>query len=94
LYDESVLTSRFSVSSADALRRTRELLSEEGLFAGISSGCVLHAALGLAAKAQAAGQRADIAMIIADAGWKYLSTGAYGGTLAEAEARLEGQLWA
>ncbi|HUB39051.1 MAG TPA: cysteine synthase [Streptosporangiaceae bacterium] len=94
LYDESVLTSRFSVSSADALRRTRELLSEEGMFAGISSGCVLHAALGLAAKAQAAGQRADIAMIIADAGWKYLSTGAYGGTLAEAEERLEGQLWA
>ncbi len=94
LYDESVLTSRFSVASADALRRTRELLAEEGLFAGISSGCVLHAALGQAAKAQKAGERADIAMIIADAGWKYLSTGAYGGTLEEAEARLEGQLWA
>jgi cysteine synthase B len=94
LYDESVLTSRFSVSSADALRRTRELLAAEGMFAGISSGCVLHAALGLAAKAQAAGQRADIAFVIADAGWKYLSTGAYGGTLEEAEARLEGQLWA
>ena len=43
LYDESVLTRRFSVSSADALRRTRELLEVEGLFAGISSGCVLHA---------------------------------------------------
>jgi [CysO sulfur-carrier protein]-thiocarboxylate-dependent cysteine synthase len=94
LYDESVLTSRFSVSSADALRRTRELLAAEGMFAGISSGCVLHAALGVAAKAQAAGQRADIALVIADAGWKYLSTGAYGGTLEEAEARLEGQLWA
>ena len=94
LYDESVLTSRFSVSSADALRRTRELLAAEGMFAGISSGCVLHAALGLAAKAQAAGERADIALVIADGGWKYLSTGAYGGTLEEAEARLEGQLWA
>ncbi len=94
LYDSSVLTSRFSVSSADALRRTRELLAAEGMFAGISSGCVLHAALGLAAKAQAAGERADIALVIADAGWKYLSTGAYGGTLEEAEARLEGQLWA
>jgi cysteine synthase len=94
LYDESVLTSRFSVSSADALRRTRELLAAEGMFAGISSGCVLHAALGLAAKAQAGGQRADIAFVIADAGWKYLSTGAYSGTLEEAEARLEGQLWA
>jgi cysteine synthase B len=39
LYDESVLTSRISVSSADALRRTRELLDREGIFAGISSGC-------------------------------------------------------
>ncbi len=94
LYDPSVLTSRFLVSSADALRRTRELLAAEGIFAGISAGCGLHAALGVAAKAQAAGQRADIAMVIADAGWKYLSTGAYGGTLEEAEARLEGQLWA
>jgi cysteine synthase B len=94
LYDESVLTSRFSVGSADALRRTRELLHVEGLLAGISSGCVLHAGLALAAKAQEAGERADIALLIADGGWKYLSTGAYGGTLAEAEARLEGQLWA
>jgi cysteine synthase B len=94
LYDESVLTSRFSVSSADALRRTRELLHTEGLLAGISSGCVLHAGLALAARAEKAGERADIALLIADGGWKYLSTGAYSGTLAEAEARLEGQLWA
>src|SRR5580698_2384918 len=43
LYDESVLTSRFSVSSADALRRTRELLSVEGLFAGISRAAARHA---------------------------------------------------
>jgi [CysO sulfur-carrier protein]-thiocarboxylate-dependent cysteine synthase len=94
LYDESVLNSRYSVSSADALRRARELLEVEGLFAGISAGCVLHAGLGIAAKVHKAGERADIALLIADAGWKYLSTGAYGGTLAEAEARLEGQLWA
>jgi cysteine synthase B len=94
LYDESVLTTRFSVSSKDALRRTRELLDREGIFAGISAGGALHAALGMAAKAQAAGERADIAFVVADGGWKYLSTGAYSGTLAEAEARLEGQLWA
>jgi cysteine synthase B len=94
LYDESVLTTRFSVSSVDALRRTRELLDQEGIFAGISAGGALHAALGMAAKAQAAGERADIAFVVADGGWKYLSTGAYSGTLAEAEARLEGQLWA
>ena len=94
LYDPSLLTTRFSVSSADALRRTRELLDSEGIFAGISTGAALHAALAMAAKAQAAGDRADIAFIVADGGWKYLSTGAYSGTLEEAEARLEGQLWA
>ena len=94
LYDESVLTSRFSVSSADALRRTRELLDLEGVFAGISSGAALHAGLAMAQKAAAAGQEADVAVMIADGGWRYLSTGAYTGTLEEAEARLEGQLWA
>jgi cysteine synthase B len=37
---------------------------------------------------------ADIAFVVCDGGWKYLSTGAYAGTLEEAEAALEGQLWA
>ncbi|MEU7914978.1 PLP-dependent cysteine synthase family protein [Microbispora bryophytorum] len=94
LYDASVLTTRYSVTSADALRRTRELLAVEGIFAGISTGCALHAALGMARKAVQAGERADIVFIVADGGWKYLSTGAYEGTLDEAEDRLEGQLWA
>ncbi|MET8866158.1 cysteine synthase [Nonomuraea sp. NPDC004580] len=94
LYDESVLTTRFSVGSADALRRTRELLAAEGIFAGVSTGAALHAALGVAKKAVKAGQRADVVFVVADGGWKYLSTGAYEGTLDEAEERLEGQLWA
>ncbi|MEV0997676.1 cysteine synthase [Nonomuraea sp. NPDC050202] len=94
LYDESVLTTRFSVGSADALRRTRELLASEGIFAGVSTGAALHAALGVARKAAKAGERADVVFVVADGGWKYLSTGAYEGTLEEAEERLEGQLWA
>jgi cysteine synthase B len=94
LYDESVLTTRFSVPSDAALKRTRQLLDQEGIFAGVSTGGALHAALGMARKAERAGERADIAFIIADAGWKYLSTGAYEGTLEEAEERLDGQLWA
>jgi cysteine synthase len=94
LYDASVLTARFSVGPTEALMRTRELVEQEGIFAGISTGAILHAALGSAAKAVAAGVRADIAFVVADGGWKYLSTGAYGGTLDEAEAGLEGQLWA
>ena len=94
LYDASVLTSRFSVGPRDAIRRTRELLELEGIFAGMSTGAILHAALGAATKAIAAGQRADIAFIVCDGGWKYLSTGAYEGTLDNAEEALDGQLWA
>ncbi|CAB4631088.1 unannotated protein [freshwater metagenome] len=94
LYDASLLSSRFSVGPLDALKRTRELLEVEGIFAGISTGAILHAALGEARKAVQAGISADIAFIVCDGGWKYLSTGAYEGTLEEAEARIEGQLWA
>lgn len=94
LYDPDVLTSRYSVGSRDALRRTRQLLETEGIFAGISTGAVLHAALGVAEKAAGTGEAADVAFIVADAGWKYLSTGAYGGTLDEAAERIDGQLWA
>jgi cysteine synthase B len=94
LYDETLLTTRFSVGPSDAVRRTRELLELEGIFAGVSTGAILHAALGIAAKAVAAKESADIAFIVCDGGWKYLSTGAYEGTLDEAEVALEGQLWA
>jgi cysteine synthase B len=48
----------------------------------------------LADKAVSSGERADIVVLVADGGWKYLSTGAYAGTLDEAESRLDGQLWA
>jgi cysteine synthase B len=94
LYDASLIDARFSVGPRDAVRRVRELLDNEGIFAGISTGAILHAALGQAAKCVQAGEKADIAFVVADGGWKYLSTGAYEGTIDEAEDRLEGQLWA
>jgi len=94
LYDPEVLTGRYSVGSRDALRRTRQLLETEGIFAGISTGAILHAALAAAEKAAGTGEAAEVAFIVADAGWKYLSTGAYSGTLDEAAERIDGQLWA
>ena len=94
LYDDAVLTRRFSVTSYDALRRTRDLVENEGIFAGISTGAILHAALGTADRALKAGQRADVVFIVCDGGWKYLSTGAYSGSLQQAAEKLEGQLWA
>ncbi|MDH6110706.1 cysteine synthase [Kitasatospora sp. MAP12-15] len=95
LYDADVLTTRFSVGSADAVRRTRELLAQEGIFAGVSTGAILHAAIGAARKAAAAGERADVVFVVADGGWKYLSTGIYTAESTEAAVEaLQGQLWA
>ena len=94
LYDSALIDARFSVGPRDAVRRVRELLTSEGIFAGISTGAILHAALSQAAKSVKSGERADIVFVVCDGGWKYLSTGAYEGTVDEAEESLEGQLWA
>jgi cysteine synthase B len=94
LYDASLIDSRFSVGPRDAVRRVRELVESEGIFAGVSTGAILHAALAQAAKCVKAGEKADIVFVVCDGGWKYLSTGAYEGTLDEAEDKLDGQLWA
>ncbi|OBC11486.1 cysteine synthase B [Gordonia sp. 852002-50816_SCH5313054-c] len=94
LYDESVLTRRYSVQGVDAVARVRELIDLEGIFAGVSTGAILQAARGIGRKALKEGRRADIGLVVPDAGWKYLSTGAYDGSLEDAEQALEGQLWA
>ena len=60
----------------------------------MSTGAILHAAMGVATKAVRAGREADIAFIVCDGGWKYLSTGAYEGSIDDAEEALDGQLWA
>lgn len=94
LFDPTLLTRRFSVGAHDSVKRVRQLLDEEGIFAGISTGAILHAAIGIGNEVVKAGKSADIAFILCDAGWKYLSTGVYHGEISDAEERLEGQLWA
>jgi [CysO sulfur-carrier protein]-thiocarboxylate-dependent cysteine synthase len=94
LYDASVLTRRFSVGAEDSVRRVRDLLEIEGIFAGISTGAILHAALAMGAEAIRDGKSADIAFIVCDAGWKYLSTGVYSADHVNASEALDNQLWA
>jgi len=94
LYDASVLTRRFSVGAEDSVKRVRQLLEIEGIFAGISTGAILHAAIAMGQEALREGRDADIAFIVCDAGWKYLSTGVYGSAIDEATEGLDGTLWA
>jgi len=94
LYDPTYVTTRFSVGARDAIRRVRELLEREGIFAGLSTGAILHAALGMATRAVKAGEPADVVVIVPDAGWKYLSTGAYNEDMDATEDFLDTQVWA
>lgn len=89
ILDESVLDRKFLVSSDDALLATRELAEREGIFAGISSGAVVHAARRVAADLD----RGDVVCLLADGGWKYLSTEAWGGDLDRAAKRVGETLW-
>ena len=89
IFDPAAIDARILVSTADAVRATRRLLVEEGLFVGLSSGAVLHAALRWAERLE----EGRLVLLFADAGWKYLSAGAWEGTVEQAAARLNGRLW-
>ena len=77
------------VRTRDSVHMTRRLLHEEGLFAGPSSGAAAHAAVRWSEKMD----RGTIVTLLPDAGWKYLSSGIWLGTLDEAVSRLGGQLY-
>src|SRR5438105_12795806 len=89
ILDESVLDRKFLVDSSEALRTTRELVVREGVFAGISSGAVIHVAQRIAADLE----EGDVVCLLADGGWKYLSTNAWGAELDRAEKGVEETLW-
>jgi cysteine synthase len=89
ILDESILDRKFLVSSSDALGATRDLTKEEGIFAGISSGAVIHVARRIAQDLESG----DIVCLLADGGWKYLSTHAWSPDLELAEKQVEETLW-
>ncbi len=86
--DQSLLDAKILVSSGDAIRRTRQLKDQEGIFAGPSCGAALHAALRVAASME----RGKIVVILADGGWKYLSEDLWTRDLGQLEDDLEGVL--
>jgi [CysO sulfur-carrier protein]-thiocarboxylate-dependent cysteine synthase len=90
IFDPDLLDGRIKAGAAVSLGRTRQLAAVEGLFAGVSGGAALHVALRLAERLE----HAEIVLLVADGGWKYLSTGAYAADEAAAEAGISGQLWA
>jgi cysteine synthase B len=86
--DSSLLDTKILVSGSAAIRRTRELKDQEGIFAGPSCGAALHAALRVASSLE----HGKIVVILADGGWKYLSEDLWTRDLDTVEEELEAKL--
>ncbi len=71
ILDLSLITERVRVTSQQAAVATRQLLEREGIFAGLSSGAIVHQAIKVANEMD----EGNIVVILADGGWKYLSMG-------------------
>jgi cysteine synthase len=87
--DAAVLDRKILVTSDDSLLLTRRLASQEGVFAGLSSGAVLHAALRVARGLD----QGDIVCLFADSGWKYLSLGVWTQPIDAARENVRAKVW-
>src|SRR5260370_6220816 len=86
--DPSLLDAKILVSSVDAIRRTRQLKDQEGIFAGPSCGAALHAAL----RGAVSMERRKIVVILADGRWQYLTEDLWTRDLDQLEDDLEAKL--
>ena len=87
ILDVSKLDRKVLVSNAESVAALRRLLDEDGIFAGVSSGAVVHVARKLAA------EREDgvVVCVLPDGGWKYLSAGFWDSD--DVEAAMENTVW-
>jgi len=88
IIDLSLLDRKIFVTNRDAIVWTRKLLDEEGIFAGVSSGAIARVAARIAGELD----EGNVVFIVADDGWRYLSSGVYTRPLEEIE-NLESTLW-
>jgi cysteine synthase B len=89
ILDLNMLDARILVDSLNAFRTTKELLHQEGIFAGISSGSVVYAALRQAERME----EGNIVCLLADGGWKYLSTSLWTKDYEQLEKEAKGKIW-
>jgi [CysO sulfur-carrier protein]-thiocarboxylate-dependent cysteine synthase len=92
IFDPRILDGKVKVRARESIVWTRRLLQQEGIFAGISAGAVIWVAQRVGERL-ARGGGGDVVCLLADGGWKYLSTDAWTQDLDTAEAQVEDVLW-
>ena len=88
IIDLALLDRKIVVTNHDAIVWTRRLLDEEGIFAGVSSGAIARVAVRIAGELD----EGNVVFIVADDGWKYLSSGIYTRPVEEIE-NLDSTVW-
>ena len=87
ILDVSKLDRKVLVSNAESVAALRRLLDEDGVFAGVSSGAVLHVARKLAAERD----EGVVVCVLPDGGWKYLSAEFWDSD--DVEQAMENTVW-
>lgn len=87
--DESLLDGRVMVDSRTSFAATKELTQNEGIFAGISAGAAIKTAQRVAARME----RGKIVALLADGGWKYLSTNLWTVEYGDLPEDLDSKVW-
>ena len=87
-----LLNRKTVVRPRESIEATRRLLTEVGLFVGISTGAAVAGAIRCAEQIPD-GQSAVVVVISADDGWKYLSTGAWTDDIDVVTKRAEGTIY-
>jgi cysteine synthase B len=87
--DESVLDARILVDSRTSFSGAKELLDRQGLFCGVSSGAVLRVAQRVARQMK----KGKMVILLADGGWKYLSTGLWSKSYEELPEDIDAKVW-
>jgi [CysO sulfur-carrier protein]-thiocarboxylate-dependent cysteine synthase len=87
ILDVSKLDRKVLVSNEESVAAVQSLLREEGIFAGVSAGAVVHVARKLAAELD----EGVVVCVLADAGWKYLSADFW--ETDDVESSMERTLW-
>jgi [CysO sulfur-carrier protein]-thiocarboxylate-dependent cysteine synthase len=88
IIDLSLLDRKIFVTNTDAILWTRKLLDEESVFAGVSSGAIARVAVRIAGELD----EGNVVFVVADDGWKYLSSGIYTLPIEEIE-NLDSTVW-
>jgi cysteine synthase len=87
--DESVLDGRIVVDSVSSFRMAKEVMAKEAIFAGISAGAVLTVAVRVGERLE----QGNVVALLADGGWKYLSTGLWTRDYSETPEETQGKIW-